>query len=71
MNILKSLGGWLFRVVASILASVALVVAIAIGLPFMILAILAAGIFAPADWFTNISQEVDPNLNIDGDLITD
>lgn len=71
MNILKSLGCWLFRVMASVLISAALVVAIIIGLPFMVLGILLVGIFAPSDWFTNISQEVDPNLDIDGDLITD
>ena len=71
MNILKTFGGWLLRVVASILISIVFVAAIVIGLPFMVLGILLAGIFAPASWFTDISQEVDPNLNIDGDLITD
>lgn len=66
MNILKSFGGWLFRVVASILISAALVVAVAISLPFIILATLLVGVFAPAEWFENLSQEVDPDLDIDG-----
>ena len=66
MNILKSFGGWLFRVVVSILISAALVVAVAISLPFIILAILLVGVFAPAEWFENLSQEVDPDLDIDG-----
>ena len=66
MNILKSFGGWLFRVVVSILISAALVVAVAISLPFIILATLLVGVFAPAEWFENLSQEVDPDLDIDG-----
>ena len=69
MNILKSFGGWLFRVIASILVSVALVVAVAIGLPFIVLATLLVGIFAPAKWFENLSQEVDPDVNLDGKSI--
>lgn len=72
MNILKSFGGWLFRVIASILISAALIVAVVIGLPFMVLAILLVGIFAPSEWFDSLSEEVDPNLDIDGNgLITD
>ena len=66
MNILKSFGGWLFRVVVSILISAALVVAVAISLPFIILATLLVGVFTPAEWFENLSQEVDPDLDIDG-----
>lgn len=67
MNILKSFGGWLFRVIASILISATLVVAVVIGLPFMVLAILLVGIFAPSEWFENLSQEVDPNVDLDGE----
>ena len=66
MNTLKSFGGWLFRVIASILVSVALVVAVAISLPFIVLATLLVGIFAPAEWFENLSQKVDPDVNLDG-----
>ena len=66
MNILKSFGGWLFRVIASILISVALVVAVAISLPFIVLAKLLVGILAQAEWFENLSQEVDPDVNLDG-----
>lgn len=66
MNILKSFGSWLFRVIVSILISAALVVAVAISLPFIILATLLVGVFAPAEWFEDLSQEVDPDLDIDG-----
>lgn len=67
MNILKSFGGWLFRVIASILISVALVVTVAIVLPFIVLATLLVGIFAPAEWFEHLTQEVDPGVGLDGE----
>ena len=65
MNILKSLGHYLFRVLVTILLSVALVVAVAIALPFGIIGILLVGFFAPASWFDPLCEEVDPDLVLD------
>lgn len=65
MEILKTIGKRLLRAIAAIFLSVVMVVAVALGLPFIIVGMILVAIFAPDDWYTNLSIDGDPNLDID------
>lgn len=64
MEILKTIGKRLLRTLAAILLSAVMVVTVALGLPFVIIGTILVAIFAPDDWYTDLSIEVDPNLDI-------